>query len=33
MVERIDIDADGVINTQKLTEMAIWQEYLKKDEE
>ncbi len=28
MVERIDIDADGVINVQKLTEMAIWQEYL-----
>ena len=30
MVERIDIDADGVIHTQKLTEMAIYQEYLKK---
>ena len=28
MVERIDVDADGVINVQKLTEMAIWQEYL-----
>ncbi|MBE7092569.1 MAG: tRNA 4-thiouridine(8) synthase ThiI [Clostridiales bacterium] len=29
MVERIDIDADGVIYTQKLTDMAIWQEYKK----
>jgi thiamine biosynthesis protein ThiI len=29
MVERIDIDADGVIHTQKLTDMAIWQEYKK----
>ena len=28
MTERIDIDADGVIHTQKLTEMAIWQQYL-----
>ncbi len=28
MVERIDIDAEGVIYTQKLTDMAIWQEYL-----
>ena len=28
MVERIDIDADGIIHTQKLTDMAIWQEYL-----
>ena len=28
MVERIDIDADGVIYTQKLTDMTIWQEYL-----
>ncbi len=28
MVERIDIDADGVIYTQKLTDMLVWQEYL-----
>ena len=27
MAERVDIDANGVINTQKLTEMAIWKQY------
>ena len=32
MVERIDIDADGVIYTQKLTDMLVWQEYLKTKE-
>ncbi len=26
MVERIDIDADGVFNSQKLTDMKVWQE-------
>ncbi len=29
MVERIDIDSNGVIHTQKLVDMAIWKEYIK----
>ncbi|MBR2860571.1 MAG: tRNA 4-thiouridine(8) synthase ThiI [Clostridia bacterium] len=29
MVERIDIDANGVIHTQKLVDMAIWKDYIK----
>ncbi len=30
MVERIDIDSDGVLHTQKLTDMQIWKDYQNK---